>query len=229
MIARHEQQEQTRRARERQLALERLFGPADREKRFTRCGFQNFHPRPGTEAAFQAARRYAHDLPRHLETGRGLLLFGPPGSGKSHLAAAVSAAAREQGCTVLFQRVPALLSRLRSAYDPRPPATESQLLGALSRADLLVLDDAGAEKASPWTEQTLYTVIDERYSRQRPLILTTNASLDRLEQQLGARTMDRLLEICQIVENRGESYRREQAFARLGWPPGQSPDQPPGH
>jgi len=225
VIARHEQQEQTRRARERQLALERLFGPTTREKRFDRCSFHNWQPRPGTEAAYQAARRYARHLPRHLESGQGLLLFGPPGSGKSHLAAAVSAAARDQGLTVLFQRVTALLSRLRSAYDPRPPVTESQLLSALARADLLILDDAGAEKASPWTEQTFYTIIDERYSRQRPLILTTNASLDRLAQQLGARTMDRLLEICQIVENRGESYRREQAFARLGQPP----DQPPDH
>ena len=79
---------------------------------------------------------------------------------------------------------------------------------ALTRADLLVLDDAGAEKWTEWTEPTLYTIIDERYSYCKPLIITTNSTLDELEKKIGDRAMDRVLEMCEIVENTGESYRK---------------------
>jgi len=84
-----------------------------------------------------------------------------------------------------------------------------EIMKTLTQADLLVLDDAGAEKCTQWTEPTLYTIIDERYTNKRSIIVTTNAGLEELEQKIGFRAMDRLLEVCAIVENEGTSYRQE--------------------
>ncbi len=124
-------------------------------------------------------------------------------------------AALEKGYTAIFERVPKLLLKIRSTYNACSRVSEAEIMQALTQADLLVLDDAGAEKWTEWTEPTLYTIVDERYSWEKALIVTTNSDLEGLEKKIGFRAMDRLLEMCEIVENRGTSFRKERAKERM--------------
>ena len=87
-------------------------------------------------------------------------------------------------------------------------------MNALQMADLLILDDAGAEKWSSWVETTLYSIINSRYMARLPVIITSNLDLVELKEAVGYRTFDRLIETCPIIENTASSYRVEIASQR---------------
>lgn len=199
---------------EQRQDIERLFSMAELGPRFAECTFDNWQPRPGAVEAHKAALDYVEHFRDYAAEGRGLILFGPPGNGKSHLAAAIVNRLLGQGVCCVARTVPALLKRIQATWDADIGVTEHSLIQALVNADLVVLDDAGAEKWSEWSESTLYYVIDERYRWKRPVVLTSNCDLKTLEAQVGTRAFDRLVETCTLVENRATSYRQEYARKR---------------
>lgn len=213
-IALYDEEQETLHKREKNERIELLFKKTGLGVLFRECTLENWKQRPGTEKAYEAARRYRDELVNNIHAGRGLLLFGKTGNGKSHLLAALVNEALKLGYGAVFERVPKLLSQIRDTYKGRD-VTERQIMDALTAADLVVLDDAGAEKWTEWTEPTLYTIIDERYTNRKALLVTTNSSLEELEQKIGTRAMDRVLGMCEIVENKGTSYRKEQAKRRM--------------
>ncbi len=139
------------------LMLESLFEGCAIGEALPAADFESFIERPGAEAAYEAALEYAEDLPGKLEAGRGLIIVGPPGCGKSHLVSAAARRAKEAGYSVLFERAPKLLMRLHAAYNSQSKTCELEMFEALGRVDLLVIDDLGAEKRTEWSEQTIYT------------------------------------------------------------------------
>lgn len=208
-VAKYHEEKKARAKQEQQTKLESLLGP-----RFAGCTLENFKVLPGTKTAYQATENFIRNISANIQAGKGLLLFGPPGNGKSHLAATIVRSALATGYTAFFERVPRLLIKIKATYSENSGITEADILERMVQAGVIVLDDAGAEKWTQWTEPTLYTIVDERYSHKKALVITTNSSLEQLENKIGTRAMDRILEMCDIVENRGASYRQMKAAAR---------------
>lgn len=139
-------------------------------------------------------RRFCGDIDANLDAGRGMWLEGDPGTGKTTLAMLVSKAAIEAQRTTAIYSLPRLMGVLRESID-----SEEGLLGLLDRlatVDLLHIDDLGAEHRTDWVIEQLYSIVNTRYEDQRSIILTTNATAEVLEEQIGARTVSRLIEMC---------------------------------
>ena len=210
--------------RHRKNEIERRFAFSELGERFENCRFETFDPVPGAEKALDMSRKFAELFDQNH--GQGLLLWGQPGNGKSHLAAAICHALKENGRTVVFQKVPNLLERIRSTFRRGANESEREIMDALRNCDLLVLDDIGAEKISDWVLDVMFRVIDSRYSWKRPVVFTTNFSPTELlhrfmpdeatfEQEIAAKRIhDRIIEMSVIVENRAQSYRMKVAAER---------------
>ena len=152
---------------------------------------------PGRAPVFGTIREYAEHVSERLDEGRGLWLMGDVGTGKTTLAMLVSKAAVEAGRTVAIYSLPRLLARIRRTYDA-DPGEDSYLefFRRLTSVDLLHIDDLGAEKSSDWVLEQLYAIVDDRYQSQRAMVVTTNLKPGELEDQIGPRTVSRLVEIC---------------------------------
>jgi DNA replication protein DnaC len=152
---------------------------------------------PSRAPVFQAVKDFVVSIDERLAEGQGLWLMGDVGTGKTTLAMLVSKAAVEGGNTVAIYSLPRLLSRIRRTYDAEAgEQSYLEFFERLTEVDLLHIDDLGAEKRSDWVLEQLYAIINERYETQRSVVVTTNLSQEELEQQIGPRTVSRLVEIC---------------------------------
>ena len=161
-----------------------------------------------TKAALADVSAYIDDLDARLGEGRGLWLFGDTGTGKTTLAMLVSKMALEAGHSVAIYSLPKLLARIRRTYDSEPGG-DSYLafFERLTSVDLLHIDDLGAEKRSDWVLEQLYALINERYEARRSVLVTTNLRHEELEEQIGARTVSRLNEMCDEIALFGDDRR----------------------
>jgi len=119
-----------------------------------------------------------------------LVLTGASGCGKTHMAAAVVNRILERGHAALFMVVPDLLDHLRAAYDPGAELSYDELFDRVRNAPVLVLDDLGAQSATPWAQEKLFQIINHRFNLRLPTIVTTNLTLDQLDERLRTRMMD---------------------------------------
>jgi DNA replication protein DnaC len=123
--------------------------------------------------------------------------FGNSGTGKTTLAMLISRTALEAGRSVAIYSLPKLLGRIRQTYDAEiGEQSYSEFFERLASVDLLHLDDLGTEKQTEWVLEQLYALVNERYERQRSLLLTSNFEDDELEKQLGTRIVSRLIDMC---------------------------------
>jgi DNA replication protein DnaC len=168
------------------------------------------------KAAVDEVRRYMDDMDTNIAGGKGVWLFGGPGTGKTTLAMLISKRALELGHSVAIYSLPKLLARIRRTYDSEPGG-DSYLafFERLTAVDLLHIDDLGAEKRSDWVLEQLYALVNERYESERSILVTTNLDEGALKEQIGSRTVSRLVEMCgeHMIPMHGED-RREPTQAR---------------
>jgi DNA replication protein DnaC len=141
-------------------------------------------------------RKYVDALEKNLAEGRGIWFRGDVGTGKTTLAMLISAEALGQGHSVAIYSLPRLLGLLRETFDDGSEASLSTLLDRLAAVELLHIDDVGAEQSSPWVLEQLYTIVNTRYEDGRAIVFTTNLDPLKLREQMGERTVSRLLEMC---------------------------------
>lgn len=119
-----------------------------------------------------------------------LLLEGPYGCGKTHLAAAIGNQRLAHGDMVLFVTVPDLLDHLRSTYGPSSEIGYDEMFDRIRSAQLLILDDLGAENPSQWAGEKLFQLLNYRYSHRLSTVITTNVDLDRIDGRIRSRMLD---------------------------------------
>jgi DNA replication protein DnaC len=195
-----------RQARARARSLSAVIPRRFRDVAFERKPVIDMEP-----GVVRAVRRFADDVDANLDAGRGLWLMGDVGTGKTTLAMLVSRAALAAGRSVAIYSLPRLLAELRKTFDHESDASFLQLLDRLTAIDLLHVDDLGAERTSPWVIEQLYSIVNGRYEEQRSMVVTTNLSREELIDQIGARTVSRLTEMCLELPLFG--HDRRETFA----------------
>jgi len=151
---------------------------------------------PRQRQTYQAADLIAWaEMPQ--ATRQNVLLRGASGAGKTHLAVALCRELHRRGEAALFVCVPDLLYRMREAM--QYPEQAAELADAVESADVLVLDDLGAERSTEYAEEQIFRIVNARYNAARPLVVTTNIA-DTAGQSLHARVVRRLMDGAFILD-----------------------------
>ena len=159
------------------------------------------------------ARFYVEHWDTMQEENIGYLLWGGVGTGKSYFAGCIANALMEQEVAVRMTNFALILNDLTASFEGR-----NDYIARLCRAPLLILDDFGMERGTEYGLEQVYNVIDSRYRSRRPLIVTTNLSLQDLQHPQDtahARIYDRLLEMCAPIRFSGENFRKATAQDKL--------------
>lgn len=159
-------------------------------------------------------RRYAENFPEFYREQQGLLFYGPNGTGKSFMAAALCNALIDGGHEVYFTT----FSHIDRKAGTGSIADKATYLDSLNRYALIVLDDLGAERSSEYMQELVFSVIDARYASGKPMVVTTNLTMQELKTPRTAqqsRIYDRILQVCYPVQVTGESIRRKDTRDRF--------------
>lgn len=220
-------------------------------ERYRHCDFENFEVdlyegdsaniwNDSVDHARLTARRFAEEyMPPVVgdPAEQGLLLMGPCGVGKTHLAVAALRQIVSRGHSGIFYDYRELLKQIQDSYNPESQATEMSVLEPVLKVEILILDDLGSSKPSAWALETVGHILNTRYNEGRVTIATTNfldkELSDRLRQQasprislpsgetirsstpdtlsdrIGVRIRSRLYDMCRMVEIVAPDYRRE--------------------
>lgn len=164
--------------------------------------FRTFNSRvPGVQEAYDMSYDYAQ------EPEGWLLLVGPNGCGKTHLAAAIANQCLEDGAVVLFAVVPDLLDHLRAAFAPTSTEIFDQLFSKMREAEVLILDDLGSQQSSPWANEKLFQLLNYRYNMGMPTVITANPrGMQGVDERIRSRLTDVSL-VEKVDFDRARDYR----------------------
>jgi DNA replication protein DnaC len=208
-----------------QSKVQQLIEAARIPPRYQECKFESFLPyskHPTLGKAKTLASRFVEEFP--LVDG-GLLILGPCGVGKTHLAVSIIRALMlRYGTWCVFYDFRELLKQIQSSFNPAMRATEWQILEPVLQCDVLLLDDLGAERPTDWVRDTFAYIINHRYNQRRTTLITSNfkdgksklrklndgsvvAGEETLAERIGDRLRSRLYEMCKVIRISANDFR----------------------
>lgn len=210
-----EDRRQDLREQEERDRISRMRSAAMRDPALRKCTFaaSRYH-----SPALAVAEKYAAQWQQMSEAGTGLLLWGNVGTGKTYLAACIANALLDRGVPVLMTSFARILGSLPGPASGEQTGTIDQWM----QYPLLIIDDLGIERDTPYTMELVYHIIDARYRSGKPMIITTNLTMQELENpdtREKMRIYDRVLECCTPVRVDGQHIRgakrsENRSFAR---------------
>lgn len=178
----------------------------------TAC-FANYQIRNGNERHLKVAKKYCIEFSKMYERNQGLLFWGTVGTGKSYTAACIANYLLEANTSVVMTSFVRILQEMQGFDRER----EETFTNKLNSVKLLIVDDLGAERSTDYALEKVYGIIDNRYRAKKPLILTTNLTLQQMQEATDiryARIYDRIFEMCYPMEFSGVSWRKREAAQR---------------
>ena len=190
---------------ERQQELERQRRICFAETNMANWTFEN-DDRQNAKIS-DAMKNYVNNFTEFKKDGKGLLLYGTVGTGKTYFAACIANGLIDKGYRVLMTNFARLTNQIQGKFDDK-----QEYIDSLNRYTLLIIDDLGAERKSEFMQEMVFNIIDSRYRSGLPFIITTNLTAEEIKkpQDVGhSRIYDRILERCHPVKVEGASRRRE--------------------
>ena len=168
-------------------------------RRFSNITFETFKVNADNKNAYKKCFEYVTEFPENKD-GIGLIISGPVGTGKTHLAAAIThKIISDYGIPVQFKTAIEIHGELNEF--------EKATYDKYKKCDLLVIDDLGKEKSTDWRKEKIFEIINARYEDYLPTIITTNLTGKQLDDTFGAATFSRLCESCRYLELSGRDWR----------------------
>ena len=181
------------------------------DEKFYECTFDKCIATKDNERQINTCRRYAEKFDTMYKNNQGLLLYGDVGTGKSHLAACIANEVMKNFHSVYATSFVKLLKVNAGRIG------DEELIKKMENAKLVIFDDLGAERSTDFAIELVYNMIDSRYRQMKPMIITTNLTLEQMksaEDTRYSRIYDRVFEVCYPVHFKGTSFRKKEAKIR---------------
>ena len=216
-MCRCEREEEEREKRKEEAAkdmekIQRLRNASLLDEKLRVATFDAFKATKYNERNLKLCRRYAMKFDQMVEKDQGLIFWGSVGTGKSFAAACIANYLLDRKVPVVMTSFVKLLEVFQSGRDE-----ETSILNRLGYAKLVIFDDLGAERGTDFALEKVYNIVDSRYRKNLPMILTTNLTIEDMKSEVDMRyrrIYDRVFETCYPMQFTGPSWRMKEASRR---------------
>ena len=206
-IRKNEEEARQLMMKKKQERVSEILSKSGLGRKFQKRTFKNFQVTKENQEQYRRVKEFAENFPKD----KGLLISGPVGSGKTHLAAAVANYLIEKLYTVIFGNITDIMTLVKSTYSKDSEVSELQIIDTLTKdVDLLIVDDLGKEYQSPNTSTVLYQIINRLYEDEKPIIVTTNFNSELLKtkyKERGEAIVSRITEMTIPIIMTGKDWR----------------------